>query len=105
MVFTTLQEKTKKIFFIILSCFAALLLLEAGVLVGFYTKSVNARHEISQLRTQITATQSNNAQTKDRLFAVFDAASVDAFASEHGMVKEQNPTYLRVDSSWVLASY
>ncbi len=105
MVFITLQEKTKKIFFIIVGLCVCVFVVQALFLVAMYTKSVNIRHEISQLRDRTLVLQSNNAKIKDALFAQFSRDSVTTFADSRGLVKEEHPVYLRTASQWVLASY
>jgi cell division protein FtsL len=87
--------------------FAALIFILISTIVAlimFYNQTVNLKHGITDLKTDIQQAAAETASLKDRVFGIFDPQKVDALAKEQGLVKETRPSYIEVNS-WVLASH
>ena len=79
-------------------------ILSGMLLVFLYNRTVNLQHAVSSAEKDIKTMQTESAELQDRIYAVFASAHVEAFAAEHGLVKDKTPQYLTVDPRWFLAS-
>ena len=83
----------------------AFLLVSAIVgLIMLYNQSVNLKHSITDLKSDIQKVATETASLNDKVFSIFDPQKVDALAKGQGLVRETRPNYLQVNS-WVLASH
>lgn len=87
--------------------FTALVLILISTIVALimlYNQTVNLKHGITDLTSNIQQVAADTASLKDGVFAIFDPQKVDALAKKEGLVRESRPSYLEVNS-WVLASH
>lgn len=95
------SEKHNTILFVVLGL---PLIFTVIILVMFYNQTVNLKHSITDLKTDIQQTATETASLKDQVFSIFDMQKVGDLAKSQGLVKEVHPNYLEVNS-WVLASH
>lgn len=95
------SEKHSTLLFIMLAL--PLILAILGLIV-LYNQTVNLKHGITDLKTNVQQIGGDTAALKDRFFSIFDPQKVVSLAKAQGLVKEAKPSYLEVNS-WVLASH
>lgn len=94
---TIIQPKNKKTFWNkVLAGLVAGVILVAFSLVLLYARFVNLNHSIAEARRALEKIQTENAELKDRIFALLDQGRLESLAAERGLIKEKNPQYLRV---------
>ena len=98
------SQKDNTIFRLTLTLIVGAIVVSGGMLVFLYNRSVNLQHAMSDMTSEIKKLQTQSAELQDNTFAIFSTARVEAFAAEHGLVKDKNPQYLNVDPQWFLAS-
>ncbi len=79
------------------------LLVEAFWLVMLYNHFVNTQHAFSTAPEELGATQTQNAELKQTIFALFDTKSLQALAESKGFIEERNPRYLQLELPMSLA--
>ncbi len=94
------SEKNYKLIFIMLALTLALAMVG---LILLYNRTVNLKHGIADMKSDIQGVGAETASLKERFFAIFDPQKVEELAKAQGLVKEKKPTYLEVNP-WVLAS-
>ena len=85
-----------------------LLLIVVGVgafrLVVIYNRVVNLEHGIAEMKSGFVKLETENAELKEKVFALFTTQTIDAFAVEHGLMQEKKPHYFTTSDQWVFAS-
>ncbi len=101
---TSKEKRIKK--FPILVIFASFATLVFGVifLINTYAETVNLKHGISELKSNLNKVESENILLKERYFALFEEAKVEQFANAKGLVRDEKPQYVE-QSRWELASH
>lgn len=103
---TYIQPKKDNSFINILLFAVALSVLGGAVsLIVIYNQTVSLAHGTQETREALRATETANAELKERIFLLFDPAHVTAFAAERGLVIDKNPHYIEIAKQWVVASY
>ncbi len=82
-----------------LSALVVALTLSGGALVYLYNRAVNIQHNVTALIGEAKKLQTTNAELQDGIFTTFTGASVEAFAAEHGLVKDKTPHYIEIGST------
>lgn len=101
---TSKERRAKKFpIFIIFASFASLVF---GVifLINTYAETVDLKHGISEMKSNLQKVESENILLKERYFAIFEESKVAEFASVKGLVKDEKPQYVE-QSRWELASH
>ena len=75
----------------------SVLFIGALLLVVSYNRLVNLDHGISQANLEFKKIQTENAELKDRIFALISSQNLEQLASTRKLVKERAPRYLEVD--------
>ena len=101
---TFVKEKKKNIVNLLLALLALPLIFAIISIIAVYNQTVNLKHGIVDMKTEIQKTETASAELKEKLFAIFDAQKVEMIVAERGLVKESNQHYLEVNT-WVLASH
>ena len=70
------------------------LMAQALWLVMLYNHVVNVAHAITQVKSDMRTLQTESAELKDTIFALFDSEHLQAFAESRALVQERNPRYL-----------
>jgi cell division protein FtsL len=79
--------------------------LSATMLVVFYNRMVNVTHTLSRANVESKKLETENAELKDNIFALFDNAHVAAIAQSKELSEDKKPRYVEVDQKWFLASH
>mgnify|MGYP001614594193 CR=1 FL=1 len=81
------------------------LALEVVYLVMLSNQTVDLKHEISKVNSQIQQVENENVEIKDKILTLFDNQNLTDFIQAQGLVQEKNPEYLEVNEKWAAASY
>lgn len=71
----------------------------------WYNQIVNLSHELESRRQDIQKIQVQNADLKQRVYALVSFENLKKVARERNLVAEKNPRYLQMDSRWLFASH
>ncbi len=96
--------KSEKHNTLLFTALAFLLISAIVALIMLYNQTVNLKHGITDLKSDVQTMAAETASLKDKVFAIFDPQKVDILAKGQGLVKETRPNYLEVNS-WMLASH
>lgn len=64
-----------------------------------YNTFVNARFTADNLKKEIVGLETSNANLKNTLYATLDPETLQALATERGLVIEKRPSYLTINSN------
>lgn len=101
---TSKEKRIKKLpLLVILTSFASLVF---GVifLINTYAETVNLKHGIGELKSNLNKIESENIVLKEKYFSLFEEEKVEQFASSKGLVRNEKPQYVE-QSRWELASH
>jgi cell division protein FtsB len=92
---TFIQPKRQSQFHFILavSLITVLLLVGAVALIVLYNQTVDARHALAREKEAFNKLQTENAEIKERMFALLDNHNLEAVARGRQLVKENTPRY------------
>ena len=94
----------KNILTFILVCMVAVSVVGAGSLVFAYNRFVNIERGMRLAIIALQKQETENAKLKSEFLSLFDAAHLTSFAASRSLVREKNPAYLTVDTTWHFAS-
>ncbi|MEK9154749.1 MAG: hypothetical protein AAB596_01625 [Patescibacteria group bacterium] len=74
-----------------------MLVLIASVAWGIfiYNQSVNFRHEISKMESNIRNLETKNAEFKNTLYQMTDLKNLESFKNNQSLVLDEHPEYIR----------
>jgi len=101
---TSKEKKINKLpLLIILGSFLSLVF---GVifLINTYAETVDLKHGISELKSNLQKVESENILLKEKYFSLFEEVKVEQFASAKGLIKDEKPQYVE-QARWELASH
>ena len=101
---TSKEKKINKLpLLIILGSFLSLVF---GVifLINTYAETVDLKHGISELKSNLQKVESENILLKEKYFSLFEEVKVEQFASAKGLIKDEKPQYVE-QARWDLASH
>src|SRR5947207_2257008 len=76
----------------------------AAWVIILYNRKVNFVTGTQKMKEEIQLTQANVAAAQEKTFAIFSSGEVDKFAKNLGLIKEQHPEYIEINTPWVSAS-
>lgn len=91
------KHKTRRVADILIVFLGVVVFGSAAVTVFSYSHVAGLKHDISRLENEIEKSRSANADLKNDLFRMTDPQSLEAIASEKGLIEDRNPR-------WVFAS-
>ena len=81
------------------------LVFQVILLVVFYTKTVDLTQSISRMNADVQKIGTENAQMKDKVFALFNTDSLSRIAEERHLVQDKKPHYFTLGpQQWAFAS-
>lgn len=103
----TILQPHKKITLLtkLLIVLAIPLALEVVSLVILSNQTVNLRHEVSKMNSEIQRAENDNAEIRDKISALFDNQNLEDFSAKRALVQEKNPEYLELNQKWAVVSY
>ena len=85
---------------LIVSLFAAPLLLNTAWLVVLYNRVVNVREEAATTDAAIKFLEIKNVETNDAILRSVGSESLQALVTARGLIEERNPQYFEVGKPW-----
>jgi uncharacterized paraquat-inducible protein A len=92
-----------RLFFIFFVIIVPIIFLQVVILIMLYNHTVNLRHETALMGDELQKINLADAAIKTKMFGLLDQDAVDSFATEHNLIKEENPNYISLEKSWEYA--
>ncbi|RJQ28587.1 hypothetical protein C4571_03540 [Candidatus Parcubacteria bacterium] len=77
------------------------LVIEVGGLVLLYNRLVNTQHAVVEAREELKALETGNAELKSTAFGMLNAANLEGFVRERGLVQDKKPQYVSAHQPWL----
>ena len=90
------NKSNKNIIYLFLGL-GILVFLGVSAAVAIYSQTVNLKHDIIGLSSELEALKLNNAELKNDFYKLTDQKVLEAVAKERGLIQDKNP-------KWVFAS-
>ncbi len=100
---TIIQPEKKSILNFLLVLAFSLLFISSLILIVLYNYVVNFNKNIVKMEKDIKQFEIQTTELTEKIFDIVSGDNLEKIAQEYGMVKENNPEYLEINSkSWQL---
>lgn len=73
-------------------------------LVVLYNRKVDYVNSVTKIKQDKQLLEAQSVQDKEKIFSLLGSGEMDQFATQLGLVKENNPEYIEISKPWVSAS-